>query len=75
MPGKKKKEGKAKGGKDGEEGKLPPPPKLDDQRQGALEAFLQLKWAFDHVELICAAVWSCFGMMFSFPGSLVKKKW
>ena len=43
MPGKKKKGGKAKGGKDGGEGGLPPPPQLDEQRQGALEALLKYK--------------------------------
>lgn len=43
MPGKKKKGGKEKGSKDGGEGKLPPPPKLDEQRQGAVEAMLKFK--------------------------------
>ncbi len=43
MPGKKKK-GKAKGGKKGGDGKLPPPPNLDDTRQGALEALLSFKY-------------------------------
>jgi hypothetical protein len=43
MPGKKKKGDKAKGNKGGGEGKLPPPPILDDQRQGAVEAMLKFK--------------------------------
>lgn len=44
MPGKKK--GKGKGGKKkggGGDGKLPPPPNLDQTRQGALEALLKFK--------------------------------
>ena len=43
--GKKKKGGKGKGEKgDGGEKKLPPPPNLDDQRQGACEALLSFQW-------------------------------
>lgn len=41
--GKKKKGGKGKGDKGGGEGKLPPPPKFDDKRQGAHEALLTFK--------------------------------
>ena len=43
MPGKKKKGGKGKGNKGGGEGKLPPPPRLDEQRQGAVESLLKFK--------------------------------
>lgn len=42
MPGKKKK-GKAKGKGGGGDGTLPPPPNLDDTRQGALEALLKFR--------------------------------
>ena len=41
--GKKKKGGKGKGKKEGGDGKLPPPPKFDDQRQGTHEALLAFK--------------------------------
>lgn len=44
MAGKKKKGGK--GGKGGDkDGKLPPPPNLEQTRQGAAEALLQYKYA------------------------------
>jgi len=43
MPGKKKK-GKGKGKKGGGDGGLPPPPNLDDARQGALEALLKFRY-------------------------------
>jgi len=47
MPGKKKK-GKDKGTKDGEDGKLPPPPNItmDKTRDGALEALLKFRYSY-----------------------------
>lgn len=43
MPGKKKAKGKGGKKKEGGDGKLPPPPNLEQTRQGALEALLKFR--------------------------------